>query len=217
MFQDRFPNDLKILCDSFNVAISSANKAWLAGTTLSLVAIGTSTGDVQNSWPGFNFTGYNFFAALSLALAAACFRLCVTHINMYQTQLVLHKYLRDTDAENQEFSESLTVKEVSHRLSIGAYNRFFPVLFALPDNHRENIMNKIKPIFEFFFILVPHIGMLAAIIRCVNEIPAGEKQIGMMLIVSTSILLVFLQILVLSISLPHILAARNRLVKETMQ
>ncbi len=208
----KVPSELIVLADAFNKAITSSNRAWLAAATLTAVSIGATAGSENGTWPGITLTGFNFFAAITLSLAAINLRLCSVHSNMYETQWVLHRYLRDIKADTIAISDSVTLKELTHRLSVSAYNRFYPILFAYRDDVREKIMNIVKPIFEILYIGTPLIGMLVALIRCFAE----PDSIGVLekFLLAVATVFVFVQFFVSVSTMVHVAGARKRLADE---
>jgi len=155
--QSKIPSEFVVLAEAFNTAIKSANRTWLIAVSLSIVAIGAAADDGNGVFYYSRFSDVNFFASLALALSVVNLDLCAAHSNMYEAQAVYHGYLKDIGASAKLASTSVTLKDVAHRLSVGAYNRFFPILFAFREESRKKIMNNpsqcLKPFIWAYQIL----------------------------------------------------------------
>lgn len=204
--RSKIPTELIVLSEAYNAAIASSNRAWLAAATLTVLAIG---GD--GAILGAEFTGYNFFAALVLALSAINLRLCSVQTNAYEAQWILHRYLRDVKASQTSVSKSVTLKDVAHRLSSSAYNRIFPILFSVREDARERIMNIVKTPFDTLYLLTPLIGMLIALVRCFLASRGEDLDLGGKLLVSLATVFVVIQIFVSITTLVHISGRRKKL------
>lgn len=210
----KIPSELTILSGAYNSAIANANRAWLAAATLTIISIGTNP-DAENSlMAGVSLHGYNFFAALAIAMSAVNLRLCSVHANLYEAQWVLHRYLRDIKAESVFISESITLKDVAHRLSASSYNRIFPILFSVREEARERIMNKIKSPFDALYLMMPLIGMIVALVRCYSASHLEPLQLGGKLLITVATIFVGIQFFVSITTLIHAVGVRRRLSAE---
>jgi len=210
----KIPSELLVLSDAYNRAISNANRAWLAAATLTLVAIGSNLDSENSSVFGVGLTGYNFFAALTIALSVINLRLCSVHTNLYEAQWVLHRYLRDINAQSTYISKSVTIKDVAHRLSGSAYNRIYPILFSVREDVRERIMNKIKAPFDAFYLCTPLIGMIIALARCFSASSSEDLDFSGNFLIGCAAVFVSIQFFVSITTLIFALGVRKRLSNE---
>lgn len=159
------PDDLVVLSEAYSQVISSSNKAWVFGATLTVVAISTFSSDSGKAIFGVNFSDYLFFGSISLILAAVNFHSCMLILNMYEMQLVFRKYLDDCDSKNVYVSSSVTLHDVAHRLVKSSLNRLYPLLFAIPQGNREVVMNIAKPILDTIYLSISFFGMWISLIK----------------------------------------------------
>lgn len=212
--KSKIPDELLILSEAYNSAILNSNRAWFAAATLTIIAIGASAGKGNGPIPGVELSGYNFFAALALALTAINLRLCSVHSNLYEAQWILHRYLSDIGASSTFVSQSVTIKDVAHRMSASAYNRIYPILFSVREESREKIMNFVKPPFESLYLGTPLLGMIVALKRCFSTSQNEELSVGDSLLISFALILVVIQFFISITTLIHVLGARKRLSDE---
>ncbi len=203
----KIPDELMVLSQALNLAVTESNRSWLAAATLTIVALCASSEvsgglGLQNS-----FSGPNFFVALTLALAAVNWRLCVVHANLQETFLCFHRFLSDICADKILISNSVSLKDLAHRTISSAYSRVFPVLFAIEDaKKRESIMNFAKPLAEMVYLGTPLVGMSVGVIRVFVELKQSEPGFYLKLLIGFVVVVVLLQVL---LSLLTIASARR--------
>lgn len=164
------PSALLTVTEAYNQSIRTANRAWLAAATLTVIAIGASEIETSGSVAGINLSGYYLFAALTITIAAINFRLCSALASLYESHRIFHQYLLDIDAKNQKVSESISFADIAHRLTDAAYNRIYPILFAINVDRREKVMNVSKPVFETIYMVIPLAGMVVAFLRSLSSL-----------------------------------------------
>jgi hypothetical protein len=207
----RIPDDLVVLTDAYSQVISSSNKAWVFGATLTVVAISTFSSDSGKAIFGVNFSDYLFFGSISLILAAVNFHSCMLFLNVYEMQLVFKKYLDDCDARNFYVSSSLTLHDVAHRLVKSSLSRLYPLLLAIPEANRERVMNFVKPMLDAIYLSISFFGMWISLIKgYYYHHMFGFDVTGAIVLMIASVM-VFASTIVFQLAAQHAFLARRRL------
>jgi hypothetical protein len=208
----KIPLDLVEICKAYNLASATTNRAWLAAVTLSIVGLTGSTSSTSLFVSGLGV--HSFYVVVAIILAALNFRICATQMNLYAFQAMILRYLRDTDANKVQVSESLPLSDVAHRLRAMSYNRLYPMLHFTERDTAEAIMSAAKAKFDVLYLFLPIAGMLNAMVRCTYAIDnqqATKLQLGLTYLVIVCVLAQ----LMLSTEVLHFAAkSRSKLAKE---